>query len=200
MVGLRPSLRLENTGGQAARGTRLLGHFVFFNRLLILVELFGEPFRGGVAPGRFQGLPNAPFLGAGKLHEGGPPTPPVPAGRPENVRLGAEVRRLLLGRQLDHPPHLVRPKRSKNLTADPESRDGSCAPLRSPPAAQAPGYGIHRGHAIPPTTCCDGTLAILRQARMIPSLHGLHVILKSSPCRFAPLHDIIFHGVKALFA
>src|SRR5438445_8586881 len=87
---------------------------------LLLVMVLNESLRGGVAPSRDQGLPDGQLVGVAKADDGGPPTPPRPLGRVEDTRLKADERCLLVRRQLDHPPILVRPEGREDLAADPK--------------------------------------------------------------------------------
>src|SRR5262245_32815401 len=65
---------------------------------LFLVMVLDESLRSGVAPSQDQGLPDGQLAGIAKANDGGPPTPPRPAGRLEDVRLKADERRLLARR------------------------------------------------------------------------------------------------------
>ena len=90
------------------------------NHTLLLVKLLREPLRGSVLPSRDQGLPDGRLSGARKVDLRRPPTSPRPAEALEDVGLSADVRSLLVGRELDYSPVLFRTEGCEDLAPDPE--------------------------------------------------------------------------------
>ncbi len=99
-------------------------------------------------------MPDGRLVGFAKADDGAPPTPPRSAGGVEDVRLGANERRLLIRRKLDHPPILVRSEGREDLAADPEVGMAHVRVFKRFGKTERQAPELIRGHAIPPTTFC----------------------------------------------